>query len=78
MKQKRKVTAKDKKKEVLKQQAWNLEGVPLFAKQEIVEMIDGKNEASERLVDAVHKYKKEIEKDWPEEVKKFVFEKVGI
>ena len=69
---------KDEKKEMLKQQAWNLERVPLFAKQEIVELIDGKDEASERLVDAVHKYKKEIEKDWPEEVKKFVFGKVGI
>ena len=69
---------KDEEKEKLKQQAWNLKMVPIFARQEIVELIDGKDEASERLVDAVHKYKKEIEKDWPEEVKKFVFEKVGI
>ena len=69
---------KDEKREKLKQQAWNLKMVPIFARQEIVELIDGKDEASERLADAVHKYKKEIEKDWPKEIKEFVFGKVGI
>ncbi|MFH2028004.1 MAG: DEAD/DEAH box helicase [Nanoarchaeota archaeon] len=66
---------KDDKKEELKKMAWNLKRVPMFAKQEIVAMIDGK-EPSQMLIDAVHKYKKEIEKGWPDEIREFVFKKV--
>ena len=55
--------------------AWNLKHVPMFAKEEIIEMIEGKD-PSDRFVDAVHKYKKEIEKEWPKEIKELVFKKV--
>ena len=57
-------------------QAWNLKRVPVFAKREIVEMIEGKEDIRQDLIDAVHKYKKEIEKGWPKEIRKFVFSKV--
>ena len=67
---------KDSKKERMKQQAWNLNRVPMFAKREIAEMVDGKKEIRQDFIDAVHKYRKEIERDWPKEVKEFVFEKV--
>ncbi len=67
---------KDEKKEKLKIQAWNLKRVPAFAKIEIVEMIDGKKDIRQDFVDAVHKYKKEIEKSWPKEIREFVFERV--
>jgi len=67
---------KDAKKEQLKIQAYNLQRVPIFAKQEIVDVIEGKAEFSQRFIDAVHKYKKDIEKGWPKEVKEFVFKKV--
>ncbi len=67
---------KDAKKEQLKIQAYNLQRVPIFAKQEIVDVIEGKAEFSQRFIDAVHKYKKDIDKSWPKEVKEFVFKKI--
>lgn len=67
---------RDEEKEKLKLQAWNLKRVPAFAKREIAEMLDGKKEIRQDFVDAVHKYKKEIEKTWPKEIREFVFKKV--
>ncbi|HLC95917.1 MAG TPA: ATP-dependent helicase [Candidatus Nanoarchaeia archaeon] len=71
----KKEAEKDTVIEKLKQMAWNLKHVPMFAKEEIIEMIEGKD-PSDRFVDAVHKYKKEIEKEWPKEIKELVFKKV--
>jgi len=76
--EKEKLTAKEDKKEKLKIQAWNLKRVPMFAKREIVEMVDGKEELRQDFIDSVHKYKKDIEKTWPEDIKKFVFQKVFV
>ncbi len=70
------ISEKDEEKEMLKLQALNLKRVPSFAKMEIVELIEGKKEMGQSFIDAVHKYKKEIEKTWPKEIKEFVFEKV--
>ena len=67
---------KEDKLEKMKAMAWNLKRVPMFAKRQIVEMLDGKSEIRQDFIDAVHKYKKEIEKDWPKEIKEFVFKKV--
>jgi ATP-dependent helicase Lhr and Lhr-like helicase len=67
---------KDSKKEKLKMQAWNLKRVPTFAKREIVEILEGKKEIKQDFIDGVHKYKKEIEKTWPKEIKEYVFKKV--
>ncbi len=67
---------KDEKKERLKRRAWNLKKTPAFARQEIVEMIDGKKELSQKFIDSVHKYKKEIEKSWPQDIKELVFRQV--
>jgi len=67
-------TERDEEKEKLKLQAWNLKRVPIFAKREIVEMIEGKEDIRQDLIDAVHKYKKEIEKEWPEELVEFIKE----
>ena len=67
---------RDEEKEKLKIQAWNLKRVPIFAKKEIVEMIEGKEDIRQDFIDAVHKYKKDIKKTWPKEIKEFVFEKV--
>ena len=73
-----KLAEKDDKKERLKMQAWNLKRVPIFAKREIVEMVDGKKETRQDFIDTIHKYKKEIEKTWPEEIKNFVFQKIFV
>ena len=48
----------------------------MFAKREIVEMIDGKKEVRQDFIDAVHKYKEEIEEGWPKEVREFVFDRI--
>ena len=69
---------KDEEKEKLRLQALNLKRVPRFAKEQIVEMIEGSTDIRQDFIDAIHKYKKEIEKTWPEEIKEFVFEKVGM
>jgi len=71
-----KLANKDTKKEKLKMQAWNLKRVPTFAKREIVEMLEGKKEIKQDFIDAVHKYRKEIEKTWPKEIKEYVLKKV--
>ncbi|MFH0867801.1 MAG: ATP-dependent helicase [Candidatus Woesearchaeota archaeon] len=72
-----KLTAdRDEEKEKLKLQAWNLKKVPVFARREIVEMLDGKKDMRQDFIDAVHKYKEEIKKTWPAEVREFVFQKV--
>ena len=67
---------KDEEKEKLKLQALNLKHVPRFAKEQIVDMIEGTGEIRQDFIDAVHKYKKEIEKTWPKEIKEFVFKKI--
>jgi len=66
---------KDEAKEALKSKALMLKRVPMFIKAEIIEIVNGK-EPSQQFIDAVHKYRKEIEKSWPKELKDFVFSKV--
>ncbi|MBU1004513.1 MAG: ATP-dependent helicase [Nanoarchaeota archaeon] len=70
------IEEKDEAKEKLKLQALNLKRVPRFAKEEMADEIDGGKDFSQTFIDAVHKYKKEIEKSWPKEIKEYVFKKV--
>ncbi len=72
--EKKKEEEKDEEKEKLKMMAWNLKRVPMFAKEEIIKIIDGEKKIREDFVQAVKKYKDEIEKTWPTELKKVVFE----
>ncbi len=66
---------RDETKERLKKLAWNLKRVPNFAKAELVRIIDGERKNIDpRFLSAMTKYRKEIEKTWPEELKNFVFE----
>ena len=74
------LSEEDETKRELHKLAWSLKRVPMFAKQEIIEIIDGKPESkvSEEFISAVKKYRKEIEKIWPKELKKIVFERINI
>jgi Lhr-like helicase len=63
---------KDEKKEELKSLAWNVKKIPMFAKEAIVEMIDGK-EVSQERIDGFKEHKDEIQLNFPEKLKKFVF-----
>ena len=80
--QEKKDAEKDEEAEKLKSQAWNLKRVPLFAKEQIIKMIEDKSiEASDLRPDfiaAVSRYRKDIKKTWPKELKKFVFERLKI
>ncbi|MBD3313927.1 ATP-dependent helicase [Candidatus Woesearchaeota archaeon] len=78
--EKDKNSLEEKEKQELKYLAWNLKKVPLFAKEDIASLIDGKDIdfVSPRFIAAVKKHKKEIEKEWPEKLRKLVFERLGI
>ena len=65
---------KDMKKEQLKMQVWQLKRVPIYAKHELIKFIEfGK--MRQDVISEIKKHKEDIEKDWPEELKKFVLEK---
>lgn len=76
----KKLTKEEEERKELKMMAWNLKKVPIFAKQQIVDIIDGKKEAevSEEFINSVKKYRKEIEKGWPKELRKLVFERIKL
>ena len=69
-------TAKEIKLLDLKVLAWNLPHVPNNAKEELIALIDGKEELDAHFVQGVKKYSKEIKKTWPKELQKIVFEKI--
>ena len=61
-------------KEQLKKDAWNLKKTPRFARAELVRIIEGAREDIDpKFVEGVAKYRKEIEAEWPEELRKFLF-----
>jgi ATP-dependent Lhr-like helicase len=58
-------------------QAWNLKRVPMFAKQEIVRMLEGERTGiREDVIAAIHQYSKEIEKNWPRDLRMAVLKSV--
>lgn len=73
--QRKKDEARDDHKEKLKLQVWNLSHVPVYMKEELVKLIEFGNIRKEAL-DELKNYWKEIEADWPEELKEFVREKI--
>ncbi len=68
----------DENQELLKKEAWNLHGTPLFAKEEIVKLIEGAEDIRTDVKQALVKYKGEIIRTWPPELVRFVFEKLGM
>jgi ATP-dependent Lhr-like helicase len=61
----------------LVKQAWNLKHVPMFAKQEIVRMLEGERAGiREDVIKAIHQYGKEIEKTWPRDLRMAVLKAV--
>jgi ATP-dependent Lhr-like helicase len=65
---------RDERKERLKKLAWNLPHVPSRAKAELVRLIDGdKRDIDPYFVKGVNKYREEIENNWPEELKTFLW-----
>ncbi|MFH1275572.1 MAG: ATP-dependent helicase [Candidatus Woesearchaeota archaeon] len=73
--QKEKDDQKDSDKEKLKMQVWNLKRVPVYVKEELIKLIEFGSCRNDILTE-MKKYKDEIEKHWPEELKGFVFGKM--
>ncbi|MBW2997669.1 hypothetical protein KY349_04990, partial [Candidatus Woesearchaeota archaeon] len=58
-------------------QAWNLKRVPMFAKKEIVRMLEGERTGIRKdVIEAMHHYKADIEKNWPRDLRLAVFKAV--
>jgi len=52
----------------LKLIAWNLKRVPVYAKEEIIKIIEGEKNIRDDIVLELKKHKSHIEKDWPKEL----------
>jgi hypothetical protein len=67
----------DPTKERLIKQAWNLKRVPIFAKQEIVRLLEGERAGIRKdVIAAMHQYESAIKKDWPRELRVAVLKAV--
>ncbi len=67
---------KDLEIEKLKVMAWNLKEVPFPIREHIVEIIDGKKNIRQDFIEAIKTFKKEIDTDWPQELRLFVLNKL--
>ena len=72
----KKLEQKDDKNAELKMMAWNLKKVPMYAKEEIVKLIDGDKEIREDVIRAFHQYKENIKTRFPKELREFVFKRL--
>lgn len=67
----------DSDNERLVKQAWNLKRVPMFARREIVRMLEGERTGIRRdVLEAIHHHRKDIEKDWPRDLRLAVLKAV--
>jgi len=58
-------------------QAWNLKRVPMYAKKEIVRMLEGERTGIRKdVIEAIHQHRKQIDKDWPRDLRLAVFRAV--
>ena len=64
---------KDLFREKLKMQVWNLKHVPIYAKEELIKLIEFGSMRKEVWAE-IKKHREDIEKEWPQELKEFVFE----
>jgi Lhr-like helicase len=74
--EKKELSEKEKQIKELKEMAWNLKRVPMFAKEEIIRLIDGEKHIRPDVKSSISKYKDEIKKTWPKELQDFIFKKL--
>ena len=72
--QKKKEEERDWYKEKMKLQVWTLKHVPVYVKEELIKLIDNGSMRKDVFADC-KKYREEIERDWPQELKEFVLNK---
>lgn len=74
--QQKQLEEKDEFRELLKMQIWNLKRVPIYAKEELVKLVEN-GSMRDDVVKECLKHRKEIEENWPAELKEFVLELIG-
>ena len=74
--EKKTLNKEEQRIEDLKKQVWNLKKVPVFAKEELIKVIDGEKEIRQDVIDAMQKYKDEIKKTWPKELQEEIKKKM--
>jgi ATP-dependent Lhr-like helicase len=74
--EKKELTEKEQEYQDLRQMIWNLKRVPIFAKEELIKLIDGEDNIRSDVVKSIEKHKKDIKKNWPKKLQKIVFEKL--
>ena len=74
--QKKQEEEKDWYKEKMKLQVWTLKHVPVYVKEELIKLIDNGSMRKD-VFDDCKKYKEEIEKNWPRELREFMLAKMS-
>ncbi len=69
--QRKQLDEKDAYKEKLKMQVWNLKHVPIYAKEELIKLVEN-GKMREDVMRECKKHKEGIEADWPAELKELV------
>ena len=64
---------KDAYQEKLKMQIWNLKRVPIYAKEELVKLVETGN-MSKRVWNEIESHREDV-KSWPDELREFIGEK---
>jgi len=60
----------------LKMMMWNQDNVPKFARAELVRLLEGEKDIRPDVIEAMDKYKEDIDKNWPKKLKDAVLKKI--
>lgn len=74
--EKKELTEKEQKYKELRQMIWNLEKVPIFAKEELIKLIDGADYIRPDVIKSIEKHKKQIKKSWPKKLQHIIFSRL--
>ncbi|NQV91252.1 ATP-dependent helicase [Candidatus Woesearchaeota archaeon] len=66
---------KDMFKEKLKMQIWSLKKVPVYAKEELIKLVENGN-MNARVTKELKDQKKDIKNDWPQGIREYVLERI--
>ena len=74
--EKKELTEKEQELEDLKEMAWNVKRVPMYAKEEIIRLISGETNIRKDVIDGINTYKEDIKKTWPKKLQDEVFKRL--
>lgn len=62
--------------ENLKRDVWSLKNLPFAVREHLVEIIDGRKDIRQDFIKTLQIFKKEIKKEWPEELRYFIINRL--